>query len=141
MKRHVLFCCACAFHHARAFLLTALLAFSLAPGFAQDTNTYGQDATDTIPVPLTVTLSVLPNPFTDHARCSYTLPFDGQVRLELISYNGESLRVMTDEFLEAGKYESEVPTAGLKPGVYIVTLRLRSLFDIDRKSVRVIKML
>jgi hypothetical protein len=77
-----------------------------------------------------------PNPVTGHgvALIRYALPEEARVALELFDLSGRRVRTLVDEQLRAGRYEVEVPAAGLRGGVYFVRMRAGS-FAATRRLV------
>jgi hypothetical protein len=69
-----------------------------------------------------------PNPFNPETSIGFTLPEDGQVRLEIYNLSGKRVRVLADEKLPAGLYTRiwDGRGSGGEPaatGVYFVRLK------------------
>jgi len=60
-----------------------------------------------------------PNPFSDEAVMSITLPAAAGVRVALVDVLGREVQVVRDGPLDAGAHAITLPGAGLAPGVYI----------------------
>jgi hypothetical protein len=59
-----------------------------------------------------------PNPFHSQTIIEYNLPHEGKVHLEVFNARGQSVRILVDEFQEAGKYKVTFNTSGLSSGMY-----------------------
>ena len=60
-----------------------------------------------------------PNPFTDEAVMSVTLPAAAGVRVALVDVLGREVAVLADGPHEAGRHPIAIAGAGLAPGVYV----------------------
>jgi hypothetical protein len=60
-----------------------------------------------------------PNPFTDEAVMSVTLPAAAGVRVALVDVLGREVAVLADGPHEAGRHPIAIAAAGLAPGVYV----------------------
>jgi serine protease AprX len=63
-----------------------------------------------------------PNPFNPSTRINYSVPNGSRVKLILYDILGKRVKVLTDEFKEAGNYTYNLNADGLSSGVYIVRL-------------------
>lgn len=70
-------------------------------------------------------LEISPNPFTDVLKIHYTLPSESPVLLNLIEYSGKVRQTLINEVKSAGVYDASLTGEGLKPGIYLLTLRTR----------------
>jgi glycosidase len=71
---------------------------------------------------------IIPNPVTADMRISYDLPTSGQVQISLLSSEGKTLGVLSDEKQLSGKKNivisaDRLQSIGLKPGIYTVLIR------------------
>ena len=63
-------------------------------------------------------LTNYPNPFSRETTISYSLAESGHVQLEVFNIVGQSIRILVDEFQQAGKYNLIFHPAGLQDGLY-----------------------
>ena len=63
-----------------------------------------------------------PNPFNPSTKINYSVPTASKVRLVLYDVLGNQVKVLTNEFKEAGNYSYTLNAEGLASGVYIVRL-------------------
>ena len=59
-----------------------------------------------------------PNPFNSETIIEYSLPFEGNVHLEVFNASGQSVQILVDEFQGAGKYRVTFNASGLSSGMY-----------------------
>ncbi|MDP2302774.1 MAG: T9SS type A sorting domain-containing protein [Ignavibacteria bacterium] len=59
-----------------------------------------------------------PNPFNPNTSIMFSLPMNAKVHLEVFNILGESVAVLTDKELEAGKHEFSFDASNLNSGVY-----------------------
>jgi hypothetical protein len=86
----------------------------------------------------TIILRNFPNPFTDATTLSYSLPFAGQVVVEVRNPMGNVVVVMVNEFQSAGDHLLKLDAARLAPGMYTATLRLS---NDTQKSLGTVKLI
>jgi len=72
-----------------------------------------------------IDLHIYPNPVTNSATLSYTLPMDGKVLIDLHNIIGENVKTFVNEFKSAGKYSMNVESGSLPRGIYFVNLKLQ----------------
>jgi hypothetical protein len=63
-----------------------------------------------------------PNPFNPTTVIRYTIPTDGNVRLDIFNVNGELVKTLVNENKSVGEYQVSFNAAGLASGVYIYKL-------------------
>ncbi len=66
-----------------------------------------------------LTTSNFPNPFNDHTTISYTLPENGKVKVEVYNSVGMLVKVLVDEYQEAGVNNVDFVSNNVKAGVYV----------------------
>jgi hypothetical protein len=59
-----------------------------------------------------------PNPFQTETVIAYSLPHEGHVHLEVFSALGQSIRILVDEFKQAGKHRVAFNASSLPSGMY-----------------------
>ncbi len=74
-----------------------------------------------------------PNPFNPSARIRYAVPVAGRVRIGLFNQLGQEVRILVNDFREAGLYETTLDAHGLPSGVYVY--RMESGPFVDAKKV------
>lgn len=67
-------------------------------------------------------VSVYPNPAGNISTLTYSLKTAGTVRIDLRNESGEVVKMLANNFREAGVYEQEVDLTDLKAGVYYFTI-------------------
>jgi hypothetical protein len=63
-----------------------------------------------------------PNPFNPSTKINYSVPSGARVKLILYDVLGNQVRILSDQFREAGNYSYSLNADGLSSGVYIVRL-------------------
>jgi hypothetical protein len=104
--------------------------------YAVEASTYGIDE---LPDGSSLNLANFPNPFYGYTYITYTLPFEGQVWLEIASTLGTRVRLLVDERQTAGDYKLRFDTYELHPGVYTATLRLKNKGNEVVKTIRIVR--
>jgi hypothetical protein len=74
-----------------------------------------------------------PNPFNPSTRIRFSMPVAARVRISLYNQLGQQVRVLVNEFREAGLYETALDAEGLPSGVYVY--RMESGPFVDAKKV------
>ena len=64
-----------------------------------------------------------PNPFNPSTKIKFSLPQEGDVKLEVFNLLGENVATLVDEYLSAGNFEAQFNAASLSSGVYLYTLQ------------------
>jgi hypothetical protein len=59
-----------------------------------------------------------PNPFNSETIIEYSLPFDGNVKLEIYNAIGESVQTLVDEFQGVGNYKVMFNPPELSSGIF-----------------------
>jgi hypothetical protein len=85
-----------------------------------------------------VGFSCRPNPARDYTLFVYSLPFEGQVTLEITNLLGYKLVMPVNEIQDAGDHYFKFDTYTLPNGVYTATLRVKSK---ENEAVRTIKLI
>jgi len=86
--------------------------------------------------PLTLALSVYPNPMTSNATLSLELPHDGFTQIEMASMDGRKVQSIIARSLAAGSYSIPLST-DLPSGAYLLSMRAGN--DRIAKVVEVIR--
>jgi hypothetical protein len=84
-------------------------------------------------------LANYPNPFYGYTNINYSLPFEGEVTLEITSTLGTRVRTLVDATQPKGNYKVKFDTNELQPGVFMVTLRLRSNDDEQIRTIKIVR--
>ena len=92
-----------------------------------------------VPVVESIKLENYPNPFYGYTNITYSLPFEGEVTLEVSSSLGNRVRLLVDATQPAGNYMVKFNTNGLQPGVFLVTLRLKSNNDEQLRTIKIVR--
>lgn len=85
----------------------------------------------------TPALEIYPNPFSNQTTIAYTMPFTGQVQLDVYDLKGQKVRSLVSKSLENGKYKYILNSdeAKLSAGVYLVKLKVGETEIIKRISI------
>jgi hypothetical protein len=94
---------------------------------------------DEEPVAASLTLANFPNPFFGFTNITYSLPFDGEVTLEVSSTLGTRVTTLVDATQPKGNYKVKFDTQGLPPGVFTVTLKLKSDNDEQMRTIKIVR--
>ena len=78
-----------------------------------------------------------PNPFNPSTKIRYEIPVAGEVTLTVYDATGKEVRVLVDEFREAGRYETQFDASGLASGVYLY--RLTTASESVNKQMNLVK--
>ena len=79
-----------------------------------------------------------PNPFTGNTTISYSLPFDGQVSIEVYNYVGERVKTLVNEKQSKGNYNLKLDGNSLSSGIYMATLILRNESNEIVRTIKII---
>ncbi len=80
-----------------------------------------------------------PNPFNEFTTISYSLPFAGQVTLEIHNLIGENIKSLVDELQVQGDHSLRFDAGTLVPGVYTATIKLRNNSDEIIRTIKILK--
>jgi len=67
-----------------------------------------------------------PNPFNPKTRINYSIPFDGNVEIDIYNIIGKKITTLLNEFKSAGKYNITFNGEDLSSGVYFYKLKAKS---------------
>lgn len=76
-----------------------------------------------LPIRAVALLAPSPNPSRGDVRIAWELPGAGPVRLDLVDVQGREVAVLSDGWLEPGRYSALLRTDDLTAGLYFVRLR------------------
>jgi hypothetical protein len=85
-----------------------------------------------------IRLDNYPNPFDGTTTIIYSIPYEGNVTLEIHSALGNKIRHVVDDLQAAGDYAVEISDAGMQPGVYIATLTFESHGLVLKRNIRLV---
>lgn len=83
-------------------------------------------------------LGSYPNPFNGITNIVYTIPEEGYINLEITGLLGDRLALMTDQRQMAGRHLLSFDGKTLPPGIYLVSLRLKSQSGDYMKTIRIV---
>lgn len=130
----------------RSILLTALVCFSYI-GIAQQTNPDEiNNPVSSIPFPATpdkhnltadidLTLQVFPNPAVDYTTATVFVSAPDQLNLVLVDVAGKVVIALPQIEVKKGEYTFDFNTAGLKQGVYFISLTGQSTRLVQKLQV------
>jgi hypothetical protein len=67
-----------------------------------------------------------PNPFNPSTNIKYAIPYDGRVVLTVYNILGDAVRVLYNEFRQAGYYEEQFNAQDLSSGTYLYSISVKS---------------
>lgn len=79
--------------------------------------------------------SVYPNPAGEIAHLSFFLPQKSRLHIQLFNLNGQLIKSLGNDMLDAGNHQMEINTALLKSNVYYIKLET----NIDSQTIKLIK--
>ena len=79
-----------------------------------------------------------PNPFHERSQISFDLPQNGNVKLEILSLTGKSLRVLHEGELGAGHYTKTINAANWPAGMYYCRLSFIRGNNVQIKAKRIV---
>jgi hypothetical protein len=80
-----------------------------------------------------------PNPFGNSTNIIYTLPEDGMVNLSIYCILGNKVATLVNESQHAGNYEISHGLADLPAGIYLATLKVKSVGYEMVRTIRLLK--
>lgn len=81
-------------------------------------------------------LKVTPNPFSQQAIVTYTLPIQAEVSIQLLDLLGRQIRIIKEQTLEeAGVHSSLINSENLTKGTYILLFRSGNLMETKKIMV------
>jgi ligand-binding sensor domain-containing protein len=63
-----------------------------------------------------------PNPFNPETSIKYSLPLDGNVKIEVFDILGKHIKTLVDDYKQSGVYEIKFNGASLSSGIYFYSL-------------------
>jgi hypothetical protein len=86
-----------------------------------------------VPVPGKTELSQnYPNPFNPNTLINFSIPQNTRVQLEIFNELGQTVEVLVDQVLTAGKYRVNYNATKLASGVYFYRLKTASFMDVKK---------
>lgn len=85
-------------------------------------------------------VQVYPNPMRDLSNLSFYLPYDGQLRVDLLNLLGEAVINITDGFRTAGEHNHVVDMSALPAGTYLIRWQYDSPSDPLTHYVKVVRL-
>ncbi|MEI7724996.1 MAG: hypothetical protein WCK09_07810, partial [Bacteroidota bacterium] len=79
-----------------------------------------------------------PNPFANFTTLDYTLPYNGNVMLEIRNSLGVMMSVLVNELQERGKHTLNFDAGNLAQGVYTASIRLTGKSDDLFKTIKIV---
>ena len=79
-----------------------------------------------------------PNPFTNNTTIAYTLPFTGNVILEIRNMLGNTISTLVSGMQTQGDHSLKFDAGSLAPGVYTATIRLGNKSDESVNAVKLV---
>ena len=79
-----------------------------------------------------------PNPFANSTTISYTLPFNGNVILEIRNSMGETVKILTNEMQTTGDHSLKFDASSLSPGVYTATVKLSNNNNAVNRTIKLV---
>ena len=76
-----------------------------------------------------------PNPFNPTTVISWSVPLASNVKITIYNSIGEEIRVIENEFKEAGNYESEINASSFSSGVYFYRLEAGTFSQVRKMMV------
>ena len=87
-----------------------------------------------------LSISAQPNPFNERTMITYSLPYDGEVIIEVTNLLGERIATLVNESQKSdGRHTISLDGANLKPGVYFATLIFKTDEASEVKTIKLIR--
>jgi hypothetical protein len=80
-----------------------------------------------------------PNPFGDNTTFVYSLPFTGDVLIEVYDMVGKKVGSFTNQAASTGEHKLNINTGLFKPGVYTATLTLNHDGNVIKRTIKIIR--
>jgi hypothetical protein len=77
-------------------------------------------------VDLKVLINCSPNPFKDETKITFTLPFSGFLKAEIIDASGKEKHVLENGFTASGNHAFHLNGIPFSPGIYFIRFQLNS---------------
>lgn len=77
-------------------------------------------------LPDQIDLFCYPNPFNSQTNIEFRLQKSEKIKLSIFNLLGEEIRVLIDDYMEAGKYKIAFDSESLSSGMYILSLQTNS---------------
>lgn len=94
------------------------------------------DCYDTVSAPAFVDGNLYPNPSVGSSEINFTLNEDKQIKVELISSNGQLIRVLYDDLAKKGENRLMINTDNLSAGLYYVRIYSEDENILTKKLIR-----
>ncbi|MFZ4522068.1 MAG: hypothetical protein ACOYNC_10195 [Bacteroidales bacterium] len=79
-----------------------------------------------------------PNPFTNHTTITYTLPFAGNVVVEIRNTFGELVKVLVNDMQVSGGHTLNFDAAGLAAGIYTASIKLSGSYTAVNSTIKLV---
>lgn len=86
-----------------------------------------------------LTMECHPNPFSNYTMINYTLPFDGNVTLEIRNLLGLTLQTLVNEMQTKGAHSLKFDAASLVPGIFTATITLENSNEKVFRTVKIVR--
>jgi hypothetical protein len=86
----------------------------------------------TLPLAMTLSVKVFPNPTKSLTAVRYSLPAEGKISLQLYDISGRLVKTLVDEYKKPGNYSITLNSRTLSAGVYFLSLETKEKRIIER---------
>jgi hypothetical protein len=91
------------------------------------------DVKEIVSVPIEFSLNQnYPNPFNPATKIMYSVPKDGNLRLEVYNVIGQKVAELVNEYVKAGKYDINFDGSNFTSGVYLYKMELNGRNEIKK---------
>jgi hypothetical protein len=73
-----------------------------------------------------------PNPFNPATKIAFNIPENGNVRITIFNAIGQTVRTLTNEYLEAGLHTVELDSKGLESGLYFYKIEASGFSEVRK---------
>ena len=102
----------------------------LGKGYCDEFTT---DVNNNINTPVTYSLNQnYPNPFNPSTIISFSIPYSGNVKLNVFSILGENITTLINGFLPPGFYKAEFKNTNLSSGIYFYALQVNNFWQVKK---------